>query len=327
VNRRLLLALLTLLPTSSGAGSDAGLDQGYNDMYNLAFTDAHRCFQGWERSHRDDPMGPVSDAAAYLFSEFNRLHILESEFFANDSAFFHRRTGAPDPAVKVEFDRALQQTQQLADPILQRSADDERALFATVLRFGLEADYMALIEKRYLASLDEVKQGRSKAEQLLERGATLIGAPDLQRHVVHHRSTGEGLIRLATSENADVVVFGSDYRTATGHVIPQKSAERLMTGGPVAVAIAPAGFRSRSSVRIVRIGVLSDGDDAAGETARGLGTVLDASVVEFDDEPVDLLVLGSRCIVRGRAAPALSPAPRWEEHEHEQHEGDGERND
>jgi nucleotide-binding universal stress UspA family protein len=133
-----------------------------------------------------------------------------------------------------------------------------------------------------------------RAEALLEHGASLIGAPDLTRHVVFHASTGEGLLELATREGADVVVFGSDYRTAAGAVIPQKSAERLLTGGPVAVAIAPADFRSRSSVRVARIGVLADGDDAATETARALGAALDASVIEFDDEPVDLLVIGSR---------------------------------
>jgi nucleotide-binding universal stress UspA family protein len=141
---------------------------------------------------------------------------------------------------------------------------------------------------------DREKAEERKAEQLLEHGAKLIGAPDLPRHVVFHASTGAGLIELATREQADVVVFGSDYRTARGAVIPQKSAERLMTGGPVSVAIAPADFRSRSSARIARIGVLSDGDDAADETARALGAALDASVTEFDDEPVDLLVLGSR---------------------------------
>jgi nucleotide-binding universal stress UspA family protein len=133
-----------------------------------------------------------------------------------------------------------------------------------------------------------------RAEELLEHGARLIGAPDLARHVVFHASTGEGLLELAVREQADVAVFGSDYRTAAGHVIPQKSAERLMTGGPAAVAIAPADFRSRSSVRIARIGVLSDGDGAADETARSLGAALGASVVEFEDAAVDLLVLGSR---------------------------------
>ncbi len=50
-------------------------------MYNLQFADAHRTFLEWEKSHPSDPIGPASNAAAYLFSEFDRLHVLQSEFF------------------------------------------------------------------------------------------------------------------------------------------------------------------------------------------------------------------------------------------------------
>jgi nucleotide-binding universal stress UspA family protein len=175
-------------------------------------------------------------------------------------------------------------------------SDNDRDALALGRLLAFEGAHLSLAYVRHTQSShkEQEKAEERKAEQLLEHGANLIGAPDLARHVVFHVSTGRGLIELATREQADVVVFGSDYRTAAGAVIPQKSAERMLTGGPVAVAIAPADFRSRSSVRIARIGVLSDGDDAARETAHGLGAALGASVVDFDDEPVDLLVLGSR---------------------------------
>jgi nucleotide-binding universal stress UspA family protein len=137
---------------------------------------------------------------------------------------------------------------------------------------------------------------RRRAEERLEHGARLIGAPDLPRHLVFNASTGEGLLELAAREHADVVVFGSDYRTAAGAVIPQTSAQRMLTGGSTAVAIAPADFRSRSSVSVARIGVLHDGDsdDAPEVTARTLASALDASVEDYDDERIDLLVVGSR---------------------------------
>lgn len=143
------------------------IDQGYNQMYNLAFEDAYRCFQDWERIHPRDPMGPVSDAAAYLYSEFDRLKILQSEFFVDDYAFFRRRTEKPSPIARRDFEVALRRSEGLAEAILRQSPDDKIALFATVLRLGLHADYTALIEKRYFASLSEVKQARAKAEQLL----------------------------------------------------------------------------------------------------------------------------------------------------------------
>ncbi len=133
-----------------------------------------------------------------------------------------------------------------------------------------------------------------QAEELLEHGAGSIGAPDAPRHVVIHASTAEGLMELAEHEHADVLVFGSDYRTAAGAVIPQRTAERLLSGGSAAVAIAPADLRSRSSVSVGRVGILDEGDDAARQTALSLAGALGADVVGADQERVDLLVLGSR---------------------------------
>jgi hypothetical protein len=164
-----LCGCLAGIPVCGKATTGDLIDQGYKDMYNLAFDDAHRCFKDWERSHPRDPLGPVSDAAAYLYSEFDRLKILQSEFFVDNSAFLHRRSGKPDPVAKREFEAALRHSGELADAILKQSPDDQTALFATVLRLGLHADYTALIEKRYLASLDEVKQARTKAEYLLAK--------------------------------------------------------------------------------------------------------------------------------------------------------------
>ena len=158
-----------------------------------------------------------------------------------------------------------------------------------------------------------------EAEALLERGARWLGDLDVERRVIVSASTGEGLKRLAEDEDADIVVFGSDYRTAAGHVAPQQSAQALLEGGPAAVAIAPANYRSDRSPRIGTVGVLAaPGDDAAIETARELAESLGARVTR-DERHVDLLaqaqneIDNSTCPVlvvpRGvslRFAPALA---------------------
>jgi nucleotide-binding universal stress UspA family protein len=136
---------------------------------------------------------------------------------------------------------------------------------------------------------------RRHAEALLEQGARLLGDPGITRHVILHASTGEGLQELAEREGADVIVFGSDYRTAPGAVVPQASAQRLLHGGDVAVAIAPANLRSRPSASIGRIRVLAEaGDEAPARTAESLARALGASITERNGGPVDLLVIGSR---------------------------------
>ena len=143
------------------------LDAGYRQMYDLQFSAAHHSFQEWARLHPDDPMAPVSEAAAYLFSEFNRLHILQSEFFLHDDLSAVREKARPDAAVKQSFYKSLARSQQLAEEILHRDPQNQDAQFATVLRLGLQSDYLALIEKHYMASLTEIKAGRILAEKLI----------------------------------------------------------------------------------------------------------------------------------------------------------------
>jgi len=133
-----------------------------------------------------------------------------------------------------------------------------------------------------------------EAEELLARGAASVGAPDMPRHVVVNAGTSVGLAELAERENADTIVFGSEYRTAPGTVKPGIPAHKLLLGGPAAIAIAPAGLHSRPSVSVNTIGLIDEGDEAARETARSLAAALGASVAEYDGGHVDLLVVGSR---------------------------------
>ena len=80
------------------------IERGFQQMYNLDFGNAHTTFQAYQQAHPEEPIGYVSNAAAYLFSEFDRLHILQSDLFTNDQKFEHRGKVAPDPAVKTEFE-------------------------------------------------------------------------------------------------------------------------------------------------------------------------------------------------------------------------------
>jgi nucleotide-binding universal stress UspA family protein len=91
------------------------------------------------------------------------------------------------------------------------------------------------------------------------------------QHVVLSGSTPEGLRELAEREGAEVIVFGSEYRTPPRHVAPQASARRLLDGGPIAVALAPAGLRERHDLDVERVAYVSDdGDPGPRETAESL---------------------------------------------------------
>lgn len=152
------------------------LEQGYRQMYNLQFEQAHQSFSQWEKLHPDDPFGPVSDAAAYLFDEFDRLRILQSEFFTDDDNFLSRQKPKADPVTKKKFEAALGRSYDLAQKALKANPQDENAMFSQLLRLGLHSDYLALIEKSNFAALKEVKAARTLAEQLLARNPTLYDA-------------------------------------------------------------------------------------------------------------------------------------------------------
>jgi nucleotide-binding universal stress UspA family protein len=134
----------------------------------------------------------------------------------------------------------------------------------------------------------------NEAETLLERGADWFSGLRVDTRVVVSPSTPEGLGRLAQQEEADIVVFGSEYRTAPGHVAPQRSTQAMLEGGTSAVAIAPAGYHGEWAPRVHRIGLLAiPGDDSTLATARSLADSYGAMLTR-DERQVDLLVVGSR---------------------------------
>jgi len=143
------------------------LDHGFSGLYNLDFAGAQSDFATWEKMHPDDPVGPVSEAAGFLFSEFNRLGVLEAQFYENDGAFADRPKQTPDPAVRGRFQAAIHRAENLAQTRLAKDPKDRDALFALTLSSGLQADYAALIEKRNLASLHFTKRASASAEELL----------------------------------------------------------------------------------------------------------------------------------------------------------------
>jgi nucleotide-binding universal stress UspA family protein len=132
------------------------------------------------------------------------------------------------------------------------------------------------------------------AQRRLDHGTAWLDASEVTRHVVVDPSTGAGLSKLAVAEGASVVVFGSDYRTPPGRVEPGASAQSMLSGGPVAVAIGQAGLRLGGHGQIATISVSpSEDDTAAQETAASLAEALGASVSQGEDPSADLIVVGS----------------------------------
>ena len=70
-----------------GFESAPHLDAGFEFLYVLNLDAAQAQFSDWKARYPDDPVGPAAAASAYLFLEFDRLGVLQSELFSNDQAF------------------------------------------------------------------------------------------------------------------------------------------------------------------------------------------------------------------------------------------------
>jgi len=171
--------------------------------------------------------------------------------------------------------------------------DDAIALGRIFGKAGAEVA-LAYVRHAQEPDLGREKLAQSEAEELLARGAQLYGDAAIARHVVTDRSTPEGLRALAEREGANVIAFCSDSHTATGHVSVGNSAQQLLEGGPVAVAVAPVGLADDAQALVQSVVAIGDADGGARATAESLAATLGASVAPVANEDAGLLVVDSR---------------------------------
>ncbi len=168
------------------------------------------------------------------------------------------------------------------------AADDDALALGRVL--SKAGGSLSLAYVRHSARL-----GEAEAEQLLETGARWLGDTGVPRHVVVSGSTPEGLRELSAREEADLIVFGSEYRTTPGHVDPGTSARALLDDGPVAIAIAPAEMRFLADAPVATIAAVNgDEDPAASSTAESIARQFGSAIATKYTGDVGLVVLGSK---------------------------------
>ena len=94
------------------------------------------------------------------------------------------------------------------------------------------------------------------ADSAREAGRYLDALPhrlDVRYHSHSHRSVSGGLVEVVTELNAEVLVLGSSANGQLGQVVVGSTADRLLHSSPVAVAIAPRGYREPRDGVLTRI--------------------------------------------------------------------------
>jgi hypothetical protein len=157
ISRRVFL----LTPLALAAQSPE-LAEGYRLLYHLRFADARQFFVNWQQTHPADPLGFASEAAAHLFEEFEHHGVLTTEFFLDDDRLLGGITGTADAARTRAFEKAVERAH-----LIGKGGRDANALLALTLAAGMRADYAALITKRQIESLRQIREAEGFGSKLL----------------------------------------------------------------------------------------------------------------------------------------------------------------
>jgi hypothetical protein len=143
------------------------LDSGFRKLYELNFTGARLEFVAYEQDQPGDPLGKAAEAASYLYEQLNAKGVFTSAFFLNDEKFLNGVDGTAEANRNDRFINANTQAREMAQRNLSASPRDARALLVLTLTDGMESDYLAIVEKRQLASLHLVRHAEADAVKLL----------------------------------------------------------------------------------------------------------------------------------------------------------------
>lgn len=163
-----VLAFISCASTFAAADS-APVDEAFRDMYNFRFQETHQVIGRYIEAHPAEPLPYAVRASAFLFSELDRLGILESEFLIDDKRIAKKdHPPEPDPRIRAQLNQALDDTQSRALALLKTNPNDKSALFALCIAQGVTMDYMAFVEKHQFRSLSPAERSNSYAQRLLK---------------------------------------------------------------------------------------------------------------------------------------------------------------
>lgn len=117
-----------------------------------------------------------------------------------------------------------------------------------------EAEYDTVLRQVAESTFDQVREH-------------LPSVPERRMQLISEKSPAAGLQALAERHEAALVVIGSSHRSAIGRILVGGTGERLLSGAPAPIAIAPAGYASSEK----RIDLVGCGFDGSPESHRALG--------------------------------------------------------
>jgi hypothetical protein len=138
------------------------VDRAFQHIYNVDFAGAIAILDGEMKVHPGNPLLYSARGAALLFSEFNRLGVLDAEFLVDDEKMTDKRRLKPDATVRQRLLATTGEARRLAG-----NATDRDALFALAMATGIELEYTLMVEKAYFRGFALSKESQKYARRLL----------------------------------------------------------------------------------------------------------------------------------------------------------------
>jgi tetratricopeptide (TPR) repeat protein len=170
--KKLVCIVVWLLAAGSsgraqGVQPPTALDRAFNRIYNFDFPGAYAILDAEQRAHPDNPLVYSVRSAAYLFFEFDRMKILEMDFFADDDKVTDKKRVKPDPVARAELFKMTDEARKRAQAQLATNPQNREAMFAMLMSTAVETNYVGIVEKRYFRTYSLSKEAQQYARKLI----------------------------------------------------------------------------------------------------------------------------------------------------------------
>jgi nucleotide-binding universal stress UspA family protein len=136
---------------------------------------------------------------------------------------------------------------------------------AEVLGARLNIAFIDVHEPGIQMSVGALEISEELYERVFEQAAEELGNDNFERHGVLG-SVALGLEVVARDTHAELIVVGSTHRGKVGQVVPGSVGDRLLSGSPCGIAVAPRGYTRATRSDVVGVGY--DGEPEAEEALK-----------------------------------------------------------
>jgi len=152
-------------PTGPPA-QDALTRSGFEHYYDLDYDGAVSDFERVLKAHPDDPFAVNHLLSAVFYRELYRAGALDTGLYSSNS-FLVKKKFPFDPKVSAEVNELTDRALLLSGQRVAKDPQDVQALYARGLSRALRAEYLALVDKAWLAALRNAIGARRNHEDVL----------------------------------------------------------------------------------------------------------------------------------------------------------------